>query len=118
MGKHVDWKIKRLGLENQTPPFRKASSIRSGALELRPVDKYYYSESQILCYEFSMFVDGEEAGTFWVRIQPEFEKVRDIGNVGIEVARKFHGRNAPAQATEALLPFFRERGIHSILITF
>lgn len=118
MGKHVDWKINRLGLENETPPFRQASSIKAGVLELRPADKYYYSEAQVPCYEFSMFVDGEDAGTFWVRIEPEFEKVREIGNVGIEVVRKFHGRNLPAQATEALLPFFREHGIHSILITF
>ena len=64
-----------------------------------------------------MYVDGEEAGKFSVRVEREFENLRDVGNVGIEVARKFHGRDLPSRATEAILPFLREHGIRSILIT-
>ena len=109
--------VERLDLDDLTPPFRSVSPIVNENLELRPVQKYYFSEARVPCYEFVMLVDGEEAGTFHVRIESEFEKVREVGNVGIEVKRKFHGRGLPWKATQALLPFFREHGTESILIT-
>ena len=109
--------VQSLDLDDLTPPFRPVSAIVAGDLELRPVQKYYYTEARVPCYEFQMLVDGEDAGTFQVRIETDFENVRDVGNVGIEVKRRYHGRDLPWRATDALLPLFREHGIETILIT-
>jgi predicted acetyltransferase len=107
----------RLGVDELSPPFKDVSVISGEGLQLRLVDKYYYSDAQVPCYEFLMVVDGQEAGTFCVRIETDFEKVREVGNVGIEANRRFYGHDLPSRATSALLPFFKEHGIHSILIT-
>ena len=109
--------IARLGVDDLTPPFRRVSVIRDEDLELRLADKYLHSEARVPCYQFSMFVGGEEAGTFHVRIAEDFEEVREVGNVGIEANRKFYGHDLPTRATKAVLPLFRKHGIRSILIT-
>lgn len=109
--------IERLGVSDLTPPFKRVSVIRGEDLELRLVDKYYHSKARVPGYEFSIFVGGEEAGTFHVRIESDFEKVREAGNLGVEIKRKFHGQELPARATRAVLPFLGEHGMCSILIT-
>jgi predicted acetyltransferase len=117
MGLHPLRVIEKLGVGDLTPPFKRVSVIRGEDLELRLVDKYLHSEARVPCYEFVLSVGGKEAGTFHVRIESDFEKVRDVGNVGAEINRKFHGQDLPARATRAVLPFFRKHGIRSILIT-
>jgi predicted acetyltransferase len=109
--------IVRLGVDDLTPPFKRVSVIRGEGVELRLVDKFLLSGARVPCYEFSIFVDGNEAGIFHVRIERDFEKVREVGNVGIETRRKFYGHDLPTRATKAAFPFFRKHGIHSILIT-
>jgi predicted acetyltransferase len=117
MGIHPLRIIERLGVGDLTPPFKRVPLIRGEDLELRLVDKYLYSEARVPCYEFSISVGGKEAGTFHVRIETDFEKVREVGNVGAEVKRKFHGHDLPARATRAVLPLLRKHGVRSILIT-
>ena len=107
----------RLGAADLTPPFKNVSVIRDGELELRLADKYFSAESRVPCYEFSISVGGEEVGTYHVRVENDFEKVRQVGNVGIEINRKFPGEDLPARATTAILPLLREHGVNSILIT-
>ena len=99
------------------PSYKTLSVITAGDLELRPADSYFYSESRIPCYEFLIFVGGEEAGTYYGLIEGDLEKVRESGNVGVEINEPFRGRDLPAKATRAMIPFFREQGLDTILIT-
>src|SRR5712692_5058717 len=110
--------VASLGVGDSTPPFRQVSAIADEDLELRLLDKCYYSEARVPCYEFLMFHNGQEAGKFTARIESNFENVREVGNVGIEANRKFYGYNLAYRATKALLPFFKEHGLNSILITY
>ena len=106
-----------LGVNDLSPPFRRVSEIRGGDLKLCLTDKCYYSEARVPCYEFAMRVGDEDAGTYSVLIETDFEKVREAGNVAIEARRKFYGHDLPLRATKAVLPFLRKHGMRSILIT-
>jgi hypothetical protein len=106
-----------LGADSLTPPFKPVSTIPGEGLELKLTDKFLYSNERIPGYEFLILVGGEEAGKFTALIEGDVEKVRDEGNVGIEINRKFYGRDLPASVVKALSPFFQEHGLTSILIT-
>jgi hypothetical protein len=97
--------------------FKDVAVIKMDEYELHLIEKFFYSKFDIPGYEFSIKIAGEDAGIFTVLIESDFSKISEVGNVGIEVNRKFYGINLPARTTRAVFPLFKEHGQYRILIT-
>jgi predicted acetyltransferase len=109
--------LKSVGADHVGYPFRSVTLIQGEGLDLKITDKFLYLNEQIPGYEFMILVGKEEAGRITVIMEPDFEKVREEGHVGVELIRSFQGRLIGAKALMALGPLFREHAIDSILIT-
>lgn len=109
--------IGRLGMYELAPPFKHIPLIKGDGLELRLSDKCYYTEQNIPCYEYYIYVDGNKVGVITILIEDNFENIREVGNIGVEIVREFHGHQLPDKATRAAFSLLRDHGISSILIT-
>lgn len=106
-----------LEVDEVTPPFIAVGELSGEGLNLRLTQKYYYSSARVPGYDFKLLVDGEDVGTVSALIAKNHDLVREVGNIGVEIKRKFHEKNLPLNATKVLLPFFQGHGMLSILIT-
>jgi predicted acetyltransferase len=116
MGQTPAASMTRLGVNYEGAPFKQVTSITEGSLELRLTEKYH-TAAGIPCYEFLLLVDDQEAGVFRVRIEADLAKVRDHGNLDIEVHHSFRGQDLPVKATKAVLPFLASHGMAALMIT-
>lgn len=117
MSKEKNFEMARLGMYELSYPFIHVPLITGEGFELRLADKYYFSDHKVPCYEYFIYIDGIHAGVINVRIEKDFEKVREVGNIGIEIISEFFGQDLPAKATKSVLSLLGENGINSILIT-
>jgi len=117
MSKTKGCDMERLGMYELAAPFMHVPLINGDGIELRLSDKYYYSGEKVPCYEYFIFVDGTKAGILDVRIESDFVKIREVGNIGVEVNFEYGGKSLPSRATKAVLSFIREHGMNKILIT-
>jgi len=117
MSKVRDVAIVRLGMYELVPPFKHIPLIKGDGLELRLSDKCYYTEHKIPCYEYFIYVDGNKAGVITILIEDDFQKIREVGNIGVEIAIEFYGQELPSRATKATYSLLRDHGVNSILIT-
>jgi len=117
MSKTKSSDMARLGMYELAAPFMHVPVINGDGFELRLSDKYYYSKIKVPCYEYFIFMEGIKAGVLDIRIESDFAKITDVGNIGVEVYPGFAGMSLPYKATKSVLPFIREHGMTKILIT-
>lgn len=97
--------------------FTNMSPIKGEGFMLELKETFLYDDANIPGYEFDIKIDNEIAGTFTVLIEPDFTKVADTGNVGIQINQKYFGTQLPARVTRASYPLFKAHRQDSILIT-
>jgi len=99
------------------PSFKDISVIKGSDFELRLENKFFDTSTKAPGYDFKIFVSGQYAGSFTAIIEDDFSKIATLGNVGIEVDRKFFGTHLPSRVVNAVLPLFKKHGQEKILIT-
>src|SRR5579863_6336737 len=82
------------------------------------MNKFTFSSYNIPGYEFDITIDGLQARTCSLLIEPDFDKIGELGNLGIIITnRKFFGEKLPSRVAQACYPLFRGHGLHELLIT-
>src|SRR5687767_3266321 len=99
MGEPKLLKAARFGADDIASDLQASVIIRDADLKLHPRATFFYSDARLPCYEFSIRIGDEDAGTYYACLESDFDRVRELGNVSIELDRKFYRRNLPLRAT-------------------
>jgi hypothetical protein len=105
----------RMVVENQT--FKDFARIVGDGFELELANTFVLKKDNILGYEFSIKIAGEDAGTCSVIIESDFEKIAEFGNFGITVNPKFLGIKLPSKTAKACYIIFKGLGQNKLFLT-
>ena len=86
-------------------------------IELHPKASFLYGESNIHGIEFSLIQNGKELGKVTALLTKDHKQVSLEGNLGIELTSKLKNDSFLPKVATAILPYFKEKKIDSILIT-
>ena len=104
---------------NELELFKGPERLSGGnGLELELTERYFYSDDKIPGYEYAIKVSGEYAGTCTLLIESDIDKIASFGNVGMEIERKFYGKQLVPETIKAVYDVFKIHAQNNILVVF
>jgi hypothetical protein len=91
--------------------------IQDADIVLRVNRHFVYSDKEIPGIEFTVLSEDENAGTCTALLESDFTKIKDVGNVGMELIPAFRGKGICGRSIRMLYPLFKSYGQEKLLFT-